>query len=300
MVINVRIESKRKLVSLLRNLGVSYGETLNVTRESTDLQVKAAHRKILLRVHPDRGGCTADAQRLNEAWEKWTKTLAAVVKQGRPFKNRPTGAGEVGIADTITEQATEPIQDVFSERAEYRVCGEAVLLTYQSFVDRSTWKEFLGFVETSIRVWKPKVKHWCATAEENSELGVFSFHLHLMLQFIARVDRGAEGFSFKDIRPNVSTIDLAGEGLCKRKLQQSINRAMFYVWADKIGTVRDEGGDICVAGNYAPCWTSMRFRYQVLGRWPETLWKQRKVTDAIYEKYMYECRDGIPRGTGIT
>lgn len=36
-------------------------------------------------------------------------------------------------------------------------------------------------------------------------------------------------------------------------------------------------GELCVAGNDAPVWTTEKYRYQVLCLWPEKLWKQRKI-----------------------
>jgi hypothetical protein len=51
-----------------------------------------------------------------------------------------------------------------------------------------------------------------------------------------------------------------GEGFCKKKLQQSLDRGFFYVWANKVGTVRGADGKILVAGNYEPAWTKARCR----------------------------------------
>ena len=59
-------------------------------------------------------------------------------------------------------------------------------------------------------------------------------------------------------------------------MQVSICRAMFYVWADKIGTQRNAAGDICVDGNYFPCWVPGAGKYAVQGRWPESLWKAQR------------------------
>ena len=48
-----------------------------------------------------------------------------------------------------------------------------------------------------------------------------------------------------------------------------------------------------VAANYEPCWTNCKDKYQVLGAWPEKLWKQRKLTTAKYEEYLFLTRDGV-------
>ena len=78
-----------------------------------------------------------------------------------------------------------------------------------------------------------------------------------------------------------------------RKLQIGIDRGFFYVWANKVGTARDAEGNLCVAGNYAPVWTDECFRYQVLGAWPEKLWKQRKLATDTYKEYLFLTRDGV-------
>ena len=52
-------------------------------------------------------------------------------------------------------------------------------------------------------------------------------------------------------------------------------------------------GPFCVAGNYAPCWTSERFTCEVKGGWPETLWSQRKLSTEAYTEYLYLTRDGV-------
>ena len=114
-----------------------------------------------------------------------------------------------------------------------------------------------------------------------------------MLQFRSAVDCGTSRFSFEGTRPNASPHDYLGEGWCRNKLQQSINRGMFYVWAEKLGTARLAGGEPCVAGNYEPCWTKAAMTYQVLGKWPETLWKQRNLSTERYEDYLYLTRDGV-------
>ena len=48
-----------------------------------------------------------------------------------------------------------------------------------------------------------------------------------------------------------------------------------------------------MAGNYEPCWTTAKLRYQVLGAWPEKLWKQHKLASDVYEHCLYCCRDGV-------
>ena len=107
------------------------------------------------------------------------------------------------------------------------------------------------------------------------------------------MDKTAAAFAFHALKPNVSPTDLCGEGLCRKKLQVSIDRGFFYVWANKFGTVQHTSGELC-AGNYAPVWTTEKYRYQVLGAWPEKLWKQRKIATEVCKEYLHLTRDGVP------
>ena len=67
----------------------------------------------------------------------------------------------------------------------------------------------------------------------------------------------------------------------------------FYVFADKIGTVFGADQQPYTEGDYLPCWTNSCKTYQVLGKLPEILWKQRKITTAEYEKLLFLSRDGV-------
>jgi hypothetical protein len=60
-----------------------------------------------------------------------------------------------------------------------------------------------------------------------------------------------------------------------------------------LGTQRLTNGALCVDGNYAPCWTDLKCTYQVLGKWAETLWKQRKISHENYREYLNLSRDGV-------
>ena len=120
-------------------------------------------------------------------------------------------------------------------------------------------------------------------------------HARLMLQFRQVQDKSSKSFVFERIFPNASSNDYLNEGMGRRNPQQSIDRAFFYVFASKIGTVLDEANAPCVAGNYMPAWvgTVGIDTYRVQGRWPEALWKHYKLEDHMYEQYLYLARDGV-------
>ena len=320
--------AKRALVTLLLALAAAYNVAISINRDSEDEAVKKAFRRVILKAHPDKGGAASDFRDLNNAREAWTAAAAAQSAQGQP--RGPGGAGGAssstgqgagkgagkgaGGASSRTGQGTgkgkgqskgrghrtttkgkgrgssssrtgsSVLSQWHADKKSYRICGEAILLTYQSWpgnLAASAWKAFLAFLHGSLVKWA--VRRWAATMETNEDGRV---HLHLMLQFRHTVDRVATGFIFQGRRPNVSTNDYCGEGFCKKKMQQSIDRGMFYVWAEKIGTLH-------VAANYEPCWTKAADKYQVLGAWPEKLWKQRKLTTAKFEQYLFLTRDGV-------
>lgn len=271
--------AKRAFVVVIRALAAVYAVAVSVTRDSTDQDVEKAFRKVAVRVHPDKGGSTSDSQKLHAARDAWRESQKNTTGRGRPKKeNCGRGRQSSGLAP------------VSMPRKEYRIQGEAVLLTYQGLPPAASqeWLRFLAFVKKNLKSWS--VKHWCATLETNED---GSSHLHLMLQFTKCVDLTALRFAFEGYRPNASSCDYLGGGFCRKKMQSSIDRAMFYVYADKIGTQQDKKGTLCVAGNYQPCWEPNCFKYQVLGRWVDALWKQRKLSHENYERYVFLCRDNV-------
>ena len=85
MRVRAALAARRTLVKLLLSLASAYAIALVLTRESTDIVVEAAFKKVIRKVHPDKGGRNADAQKLNAAKEAWDKCR-------RP-KSRPQSDG---------------------------------------------------------------------------------------------------------------------------------------------------------------------------------------------------------------
>ena len=273
---------KRALVSLILHFARIYGVTLSVNRDSPDQDVRTSYRKVLLKAHPDKpGGSEAATKRLTLAHKNWQDAANHRGKAGRPCNPEPQ-------SQSHAMSSADPSPGA-KKRNDYRIQSQAVMLTYQGFPDLASWLPFVSFFEASPKSWK--VKYWSATLETNKKEG--TLHAHVMLQFHTEVDCTVARFAFDGLRPNASMTDLCGFGLCRKKLQQSIDRGMFYVWADKCGTQRLPDGTACIAGNYVPVWAEGKIRYQVLGKWGEDLWKQRKISHATWKAYMYECRDGV-------
>ena len=287
--------AKRALVKVLKELAVKYGVKLKLTRDSTQKEVNAAFKKVSLRAHPDKGGEKTDFQNLSSANDSWQEALQNKGTPGRPSTEagvpRPTAAaGSVLVS--------------LEEKKKFRVQSQAVLLTYQGFPAElnsflEVWLSFLVFVQSNLRTWK--VSQWSATAETN-EGG--THHLHVMLLFSQLLDRFSSTFAFRGVLPNARANDLLGEGFGGRSYQASVDRGHFYVWANKRGTVVDLSGNLCRAGNSEPAWAKefgsdlrsrgkVTHKYKVSGEWARKLWQEYKLTDDVFEEYLYLCKDKL-------
>lgn len=252
--------AKRAVVTCLLAVATACSASLELSRDADDEAVRAAYAKVLRQAQLRH----QDTRQLKAKKVAWEKVLAQAhgVQPGRR---------------ALVAQ-------------DFRIRATAVLLTYQSFLDVLQWHRLCGYIQEHILEWQ--VKHWCVTLER-CEYG--RLHAHVMLQFVREQDRTSRSFTFEGITPNVSSNDYLNEGIGGRNPQQSIDRGFFYVFADKRGTVHDATFGECVTGNYMPAWISEKgvFRYRVLGKWPETLWKNYKLDDQTYEKYIYLTRDGV-------
>ena len=269
---------KRVLVSLIRALAATYRFRVTVTRDSADADVRKAYRDLPKKVHPDHGGSNADQSRLNAAYGDWCDKVGAAGRAGRPSSS-----------NGLLVPAAAP-----STRRAYRFDSQAALLTYQGFAaDKgealAQWARFVDFVKGSLRTWE--VARWTATLESNKGQG---HHAHLMAEFFSKKQRSAPDFAFEGLRPNTSANDLLGESFAKKRWRASVDRGHFFCFANKLGTLRDASGELCVAGNYAPAWTGEACNYPVQGAWPEKLWKAYKLDDDQYVEYLHLSKDGLP------
>lgn len=281
MPVSPALAAKRALVRVLLALAALYGVVLSLDREAPDTEVCKAYKRVALKAHPDKGGAVEHAQQLNTAKEAWDQARKTS-KTGRPPR---TG----GQPEEKRHPQPAHLHGPGSTRKDFKVQSVGVLLTYSGVEDLSQWRRFVAHVRLHVSIWK--VKYWCATLEATKE---GKLHFHLYLQFTTAFNRDRRTFCFETLTPNASCNDLLGEGLCKKKLQESLNRGFFYVWADKLGTQRDEEGRECVEGNYFPAWTQERCTYTVKGQWPSNLWQGYKLGRERYEEYLYACRDGVP------
>ena len=266
MPLSVRQRAKRAFVAVLLEVARLYAVPTAVNRDSPDAQVLAAYRKVILKAHPDKGGATAPFQKLQGAKEEWVGACPA--PPGRP-RNDPEGSAAPVLA---------PDESFDGLNSVYHIRSLGILLTYQNAPGPTGWPRFCAWVRRQLKPWG--VRYWCASMEKCRD---GRDHVHVMLQFKKAQQNGrhVDQFKYQASRPNASTRDLNGEGPCGKKLQQSLDRGFFYVFADKIGTARTASGQPCTDANYFPAWLDADFRYQVLGKWPEALWKQYKITDGV-------------------
>ena len=64
---------KRAFVKILLSLAVAYNVAVPLNRDSADYEAHTAYKKVILRVHADKGGSVVDTQRLQAAKELWEK-----------------------------------------------------------------------------------------------------------------------------------------------------------------------------------------------------------------------------------
>ena len=265
----------------------------------SEAEVLEAYKAVLMKAHPDKGG-TADAFRtLFEAKAAWDAAAKHGVGRpgrnagsansefpstsppparpqesrkrpapppGQPTFKRPAAARPDPTEALVSLESTTPAgMCVFCHDGDtsppegFVIQSKGVMLTYNGAALQSphTWADFQAWVLTHKKEWN--VLYHSATKEKCRN---GRDHLHLMLQFHVQVKMPSTAFMFNGVKPNAtpSWKDYLGNGRQKKNPQQGLDRAFFYVWADKIGTCVNEDGSPCVAGNYAPVWTEERFR----------------------------------------
>ena len=63
--------AKRAFVKVLLALAAKYQVATAVTRESAAHALLSAYKRLLLKVHPDKGGSAEDFKKLQDVKEKW-------------------------------------------------------------------------------------------------------------------------------------------------------------------------------------------------------------------------------------
>ena len=107
--------AKRSLVRLLLRLAAAYQVVISINRDATDVKVTAAFRKVVLKVHPDKGGKVADAQELQAAkatWEQARRDAPKNSKKGRAKEAHNQGGRKApkSPADSVAVNLADPEQ----------------------------------------------------------------------------------------------------------------------------------------------------------------------------------------------
>ena len=229
MVVSPALHARRAFVKVMIALAAVYGVLLGVTRDSPDAAVVQAHKKLVRKVHPDKGGTKEHAQQLQAARELWTNAKKNHGRDGRAKREDKPPRSKANFNNLSLETA-----DPEQVRTSFRIRSRAVLLTYHGVRDLAQWQRFVAHFEKSLA--KHNIKYWCATLEATRE---GKLHIHLMLQFRTDKGRDTKAFYFEGVKPRADPNDLLGEGWGGRRVQDSYDRGFFYCWTDKLGTVRD-------------------------------------------------------------
>ena len=91
--------AKRAFVSVLLKLAFDYGVAADVNRDSDDKVILQSDRRVIKKVHPDKGGNKKKFQALQSAKEAWDKARR---KKGGGTE----GSKKRGSSDGIVARAT--------------------------------------------------------------------------------------------------------------------------------------------------------------------------------------------------
>ena len=110
-------------MTLLKSIAVIYGLVAGLTRESTDVQVRAAYKKVSRKAHPDKGGAEEHIKAMNAARDTWEEALRAGTGRGKGKRRDAPNGPPDAAASAMAQRAA----------VAYRFEGLGVLLTYQKF-----------------------------------------------------------------------------------------------------------------------------------------------------------------------
>ena len=212
-----------------------------------------------------------------------------------------------GLEPAVLQSAEEAFQryeGTFGADADhkhpegFRLRGKSFLLTYNwDYFNKpfpngtpppSTPAELWGMW----RSWKHErarllgVRHGTSTLEASLRSDTEGrVHFHWKVNLEGALDQtNTDGFDFLGVRPDARATTVPTDSFRKKargaNFLEASNRAHFYVWAPKEGTLR---GDT----NYAPFQD-----YRVLGKWLDDLWTDGKLSNKTYEALSLQVRVG--------
>ena len=141
MAVSAALQARRALVKLLIALASVYSVVVNLRRDSPDVDVDRAFKKVFLKAHPDKGDSTEHAKQLNAARETWDK---AKRKSGRPkesgdgSKQSKTTSPSSSVSGLVAAPSDEKVTRSF------KIQSRGVLLTYFGITDEAQWDRFVS------------------------------------------------------------------------------------------------------------------------------------------------------------
>ena len=166
-----------------------------------------------------------------------------------------------------------------SETTGFRLRSTSCLFTWnnESFAASDLnvlWNTFVAWLSALTFV-----SCWTATMERSlKSLELGRIHLHAFVEFTKAVDWNTlENMRFEDGLPNAAPTRARGDNIRTVK-----DQGHFYVWANKIGTLK------VLSSGYEP-WKD----YAVKGLWIDSLWSEHKLDHATYLEYAMQVRVGF-------
>ena len=144
--------AKRALVTLLKSLAGIYCVVVVLTRQSTDVEVNAAFKKVARKAHPDKGGAPEHQKALNAARDAWQDALRAGKNYGGDRKSKS--------AQNKSATTSLNVMEARKDSTGFRFQGVGVLLTYQKFPEAECCYQFLSiFIVSGKRFLPPPFLH---------------------------------------------------------------------------------------------------------------------------------------------
>ena len=121
-----KLQATRAFVVVLLSLAKAYNLIVSVNRDSCNVELQRAYRRVVLRAHPDKGGKKEDAQRLQEARATWQQAQNAPDdRRGRPSSEATEGGS---VVSTVAKKGWA--------KEGFRVKSQAVLLTHHGIKNK--------------------------------------------------------------------------------------------------------------------------------------------------------------------
>ena len=166
----------------MSTLSAACGLNVIVNRDSDENTILKAYQRIMMKAHPDEGGSTKDAQRLQPAQDVWDKPKKDVRGAGRPpTKANAQEHGGYVDSNKSGRDLAQPAQAPPVSRKQHRINSTSVMLTYSGIRNLSHWSSFLTSVRSNLQRWE--VNHWCAILEP-AKTGNLHIHASSLEAFV--------------------------------------------------------------------------------------------------------------------